>query len=255
MPQRILEIAVPVFNEEEGIAYFLQALEKETAPLTKSFLVHFLFVNDASTDNTAKIIREFPFQTAHSVRMVHLKTNVGHSSAINACVQEFKGDALVLMDSDMQDDPTLLQELIRSWENGAPLVRVRRENRNDGVWRNICFALFYKLFELLSGLPAGMGTYGLYSADIVKKIRQNPEHSFFLPGLVSSLQIPAFVIRANRPARRFGKSKMGFWRLFKLASIALFAFSPLGRWLNTRFPSIYSVQKVEQLFLTNPSIC
>ncbi len=220
-----IEISVPVFNEEEGIEFFLQSLEPILLPLQQQYEIQLSFINDASIDQAVSIVRSYPWKLQHKPRIIHLEKNLGHSKATAICVKECAADALIIIDSDMQDDPNLIPIMIKEWEGGAQLVRVRRKKRYDGVIKNFHFALFYKIFSLLTGLEAGMGSFGLYSRSVLSAICAFRGGVFFLPGIVSLTKFPTKVLLADRQARKVGTSKMGLWRLYKLAVLVLFFFS------------------------------
>lgn len=220
-----IQIAIPVFNEEMGITLFLEELELALKDWQTKYFFSLLVIDDASCDQTLKKIKKFPFKNLANVLVLHLQKNVGHGNAVLAGVENFQGDALILMDADFQDKPQYIGSFLDAWEAGAKIVRAKRKKRLESFMRRNLFYFFYKFFSVFTGLESGMGIFGLYDKEVVKAICARGERAVFLPGLVSALPYSKKVFLIDREARRFGKSKVGYWRLGKLAILATLCFS------------------------------
>jgi len=220
-----LSIAIPVHNEESVLP---ELLRRTLAMLDElpGGPHELLFVDDGSTDRSVPMIREAAEHDARIV-LVTLSRNFGHQAALSAALDHVTGDAVVVMDGDLQDIPEAIPALVQRFHEGFDVVYAQRTGRKEAWPLRFCYFLFYRLMAKLSDirLPLDTGDFGLMSRRVVDEIRRLPEHHRYLRGLRTWVGYRQVGIAVERSERHSGKSKYGFLRLLKLASDGLFAFS------------------------------
>jgi glycosyltransferase involved in cell wall biosynthesis len=220
-----LSIAIPIYNEESTIPELLQR--------TRAVLDHIpggphelLFVDDGSSDRTLQLLE----QAARSdprISVITLSRNFGHQAALSAALDHAVGDAVVLMDGDLQDAPEDIPLLVERHREGYDVVYATRATRQEGWLIQVNYFLFYRLQAILSDtrLPLDSGDFGLMSRRVVDQIRRMPERQRYLRGLRSWVGFRQVGVPLNRAERHSGQSKYGFLKLLKLASDGIFAYS------------------------------
>lgn len=150
-----------------------------------------------------------------------------HQIALGAALDYVSGDVAVLMDGDLQDPPEAIPALLNSYHQGYDVVYVRRTNRKESWWLRLCYYIFYRLLAILSStqLPLDAGDFGLMSRRVINEIRRMPEHHRYLRGLRTWVGFRQIGIPVERAARGAGRTKYSPWKLLKLASDGIFAFS------------------------------
>jgi polyisoprenyl-phosphate glycosyltransferase len=220
-----LSVAIPLHNEESVLP---ELLRRTLATLDElpGGPHELLFVDDGSTDRTVSLVHEAAERDPRIVFVV-LSRNFGHQAALSAALDHVTGDAVVVMDGDLQDIPEAIPSLVQSFHQGFDVVYAQRTGRKEAWPLRLCYFLFYRLMAKLSDirLPLDTGDFGLMSRRVVDEIRRLPEHHRYLRGLRTWVGYRQIGIPVERSERHSGKSKYGFWRLLKLASDGLFAFS------------------------------
>lgn len=165
----------------------------------------FIFVNDGSCDGTSEILEAVSASDSR-VRVIEFSRNFGHQVATTAGIEHARGDAVVLIDADLQDPPEIIVEMVGKWRNGADVVfGVRTERRGDSVLKRATAALFYRMINVLSEIPIPLdtGDFRLMDRKVVTALLQMPERDRFLRGMVSWVgfrQEPVYYRRAPRLA-------------------------------------------------------
>jgi glycosyltransferase involved in cell wall biosynthesis len=239
-----LVIGAPVYNEEDGILTFLNRIDDAAGEISAAFtevVVDLLLVNDGSTDRTLEVIRAFKPRHLEKVIVCQFSKNFGHTAAVCGLINEAKGDALILMDADLQDEPGVLVELVRKWKKGALSIRVRRGRRKEGQFFSFLSKSFYWLYGKLSGLESQLGIFGLYDQRVFHALRQMPEVVRYHPGLLSIVGFKTEFVEVDRAKRQHGESRVGFLKLLKLANQAIFSFSTVPVLLVTMIGLLISV--------------
>ncbi len=220
-------IAAPVYNEINNIEEFLTELLLTINDLFKKYEFRILLVNDGSDDGTEEFLEEYCEKSGSPITIVNLTRNFGHTAACAACLKYAKGDAVILMDSDLQDDPKAIPIFLEMWEKGNKVVYAIRTKRYENLFARILFKSFYRFFNMLSSvkIPLDAGNYSLIDKCAYNHISNSFEKNDYFPGiraLAGFKQIGIPIARRRRPDK---KSKVGYSGLFKLARDAIFSFS------------------------------
>jgi dolichol-phosphate mannosyltransferase len=220
-----LSIAVPVRNEETVLPELLRRTRAVLDGIAGG-PHQLLFVDDGSSDRTLELLEEAA-RADPRVVVISLSRNFGHQAALTAALDYVSGDAVVLMDGDLQDVPEAIPALVKRYEEGYDVVYATRAARKEGWYLRLCYFLFYRLQTLLSEtrLPLDAGDFSLISRRVVEQLRRMPEHHRYLRGLRSWVGFRQIGIPVERAERHSGRSKYGMLKLLKLASDGIFAFS------------------------------
>lgn len=227
---RLLSIVVPVFNEEAVIAEFHRRMIRTLRDLP--FDCELVYVNDGSRDHTRELIREF-LQGAPNTSLLDLSRNFGKEAAMTAGIDYASGDALVVIDADLQDPPELIPEMLRILQSGDyDVVYAQRASRNgETVLKKASAHLFYRVIVRLTGIdiPHDTGDFRLLNSRAIAALRQLREHHRFMKGLFAWIGFRQIALVYDRDARFAGKSKFNYWRLwnFSLEGITSFTTAPL----------------------------
>jgi glycosyltransferase involved in cell wall biosynthesis len=185
-----------------------------------------VLVDDGSTDNSRRLMEEAA-QRDRRLKIIVLSRNFGHQAALGAALDHASGDAVVLMDADLQDQPEAIPEFVRHHQAGADVVFARRASREEGWLIQVAYKLFYRIIALLSEteLPLDSGDFALLGAPVVAALRRLPEHQRYLRGLRAWVGFRQVGIDVARQARFAGTPKYTTWKLIKLALDGLCSFS------------------------------
>jgi dolichol-phosphate mannosyltransferase len=214
-----------MFNEEEVLPLLAARLRELLIRLTCN--TEIIFVDDGSRDRTIIGLREL----AHSdnrFRVVRLARNFGHQIAATAGLDFARGDAVVLMDADLQDPPELILDMLRKYEEGYDVVYARRVSREgETLFKKATAWLFYRLMRVLSGqnLPVDTGDFRLMSRPCVDALNSMRETHRFLRGMVTWVGFSQTAVEFVRPGRAAGTTKYPFTKMLRFAWTAALAFS------------------------------
>jgi len=220
-----LSVGIPVYNEVDVIPTLLSRL-RAVLDCVSGGPHEVIFVDDGSTDGSRELL-EREARSDPRLKIVALSRNFGHQSALCAAIDHATGDALVLMDADLQDEPEIIPAFLKEFEAGADVVFARRTTRQEGFNQRLAYKAFYKLIAALSEirLPLDTGDFGLMSASVVRAIRQLPEHQRYLRGLRAWVGFKQVAVDVHRQARAAGQAKYTTWKLIKLALDGICSFS------------------------------
>ncbi len=227
-----LSVVIPCHNEAENVGPLLDALVPVLAGVTPAFEV--LFVDDGSSDDTARRLRA-RCAADPRIRLLRLSRNYGKEAALTAGIDHAQGDAVILMDADLQHPPSVLPALIEAWRSGADVVIAARQSRDtDGWLRRACSRQFYRLFNALSEvrLPEHGGDFRLLDRRAVSALRALPERGRFMKGLYALTGLDTAEVPYTPANRVGGESQFGARKLFRFALDGLTAFTstPLRVW-------------------------
>jgi dolichol-phosphate mannosyltransferase len=223
----LLSLVIPVFNEEEALPRLLDALRPVLAGMDCDH--EMIFVDDGSRDGTRRLL-EAAALADDRVKLLGFSRNFGHQAAITAGLDFAAGDAVVVMDADLQDPPELLPEMIARFEQGFDVVSPQRvERRGEGPFKRATAALFYRLMRRAVDvrLAPQVGDFRLFSRAAVEALRGFREHHRFMRGLVAWLGLPEAIIPFHRPLRVAGTTKYPAWKMARFAWTAICSFSAL----------------------------
>jgi dolichol-phosphate mannosyltransferase len=220
-----LSVAAPLYNEESVLPEFLRRTQAVLEGLAGG-PHELVLVDDGSADRTLELLEA---EAAHDPRIVvvALSRNFGHQAALTAALDHCSGDAVVVMDADLQDIPEAIPGFVEKFQQGYDVVYATRAQRRESWWLKLSYFLFYRLLSMLSelNLPLDAGDFALISRRVVEELRRLPEHHRYLRGLRTWVGFRQIGIPINRSERHSGQSKYSLAKLFKLASDGIFAFS------------------------------
>jgi dolichol-phosphate mannosyltransferase len=219
----LLSVVVPLFNEEQAVDELVARTEASCRAAVESF--ELVMVNDGSRDATLARLVELSCRV-RELRVVDLYRNYGHMQALFAGLSAARGDAVIVMDGDLQDPPEVIPAFVARWREGADVVYGLRTRRQDGALRNLATRLFYRLLGTAeTSIPAQAGTYGLLDRRVVDVLNALPERSRFYAGLRSWVGGRQDFVPYERRSRGHGRSRVGVLGLVALAETALISFS------------------------------
>lgn len=222
-------IVVPVYNEEEVIQETYRRLTEVMCSTGEAY--ELLFVNDGSKDKTADIIKAF-CKKDDAVILLDFSRNFGHQIAITAGMDYAKGNAVVVMDADLQDPPELILAMIEKWKQGYDVVYAQRTKRKGETFlKKLTAKLFYRFLRLMTDIdiPLDTGDFRLLDRKVCDQLSNIQEKNRFVRGLVSWVGFKQIAIEYERDERFAGESKYPFKKMLKLSidGIASFSFKPL----------------------------
>ncbi|MGD0462288.1 MAG: glycosyltransferase family 2 protein [Tepidisphaeraceae bacterium] len=220
----MVSIVIPIFNEQENLPELRRRLVATMDAVGESWEA--LLVDDGSRDDSPRILREFHDQDPR-FKIVTLSRNFGHQPAVSAGIHHAAGDAVVLIDGDLQDPPEVIPEMIRKWKEGFQVILAQRASRAERGLRGIGFRLFYPILRRITDLPnaPAAGIFGLMDRSVVKEFNRLPERNRFIPGLRSWLGFRQASVVYERSDRAAGKPKQTLGRLIRYAADAMVSFS------------------------------
>jgi len=222
-----VSVVVPVYNEEVVLPEFQRRLAAVLDALAADFAAEIVYVNDGSRDASMRCLVEFHRADAR-VTIVDLSRNFGKEVATSAGLDHTRGDAVIIIDADLQDPPELIPEMVRAWQAGSDVVRMRRTSRARESWLKRATAhAFYRTIDRLSEIeiPVDVGDFRLLSRRAVAALLRFPERTRFMKGLYAWIGFPSVEIPYDRDSRFGGSSKWSYWRLWNLALEGITSFS------------------------------
>lgn len=252
-----LSVVVPLYNEYNVITLMHERL---TAVLTGMAMPYELvLVDDGSRDGTPNIMSRLT-ETDDAVTAVFLSRNFGKEAALTAGLEHATGDAVIVIDADLQDPPELIPKMVQAWQDGADMVCMRRRSRAGESWfKRYSAHCFYRLLNAISDvdIPADTGDFRLLSRKAVDALKQLNERNRYMKGMFAWIGLPTTVIEYDRMPRAAGVTKWDYLSLFNLAFQGITSFStvPLrlamaGGLLTAFFGALYTLWiVVKALFL------
>ena len=220
-----LDIVIPIYNEAENLPSLCKRLIK-ACEMLEDAAWQVIYVNDGSSDKSPEIMR-WQREADSRFSIVELSRNFGHQAAIAAGLSFSEGDAVILMDGDLQDPPELIPQLVSRWKRGANVVRAHRRSRKEKGIRRAGFDLFHKLFSWITDfpIPPNVGIFGLIDRQAAEELKKLPEQNRFFPGLRSWVGLNQEVVYYDRDERAGGEPKQSLKNLIRYALDAVFSFS------------------------------
>ena len=221
-----VSVVIPMYYEEE-VAKECYIRTKKVLMSLKEFEHEIIFVNDGSKDKTLEIL-EIIAEEDKKVKVVSFSRNFGHQAAVTAGLKFVSGDCCLIIDSDMQDPPELLIDMIKLWEQGNEVIYAKRKKRKgESAFKLFTAKMFYKVLNGLSDveIPKDTGDFRLADKKVIDVINSMPEHNKFLRGLFSWVGFKQVPIEYERQERFAGNTKYPLKKMLKLASDGIISFS------------------------------
>lgn len=221
-----LSVVIPVFNEQENLPVLYARIIAEVEKVEPDFEI--LFVDDCSRDNSLDYLRELSNHDPR-VGVISLARNFGHQIAISAGLDQARGNAVVVMDADLQDPPEVIGEFILKWREGHDVVYAIRERRKESWFMRMAYAGFYRLLQRVANIeiPLDSGDFCLMDRRVVDLLVNMPERNRFVRGIRSWVGLDQIGLPYERQARYSGRTKYSYYRLVTLALDGLVSFSYL----------------------------
>ena len=228
--KKLITIMIPAYNEEKVLPKLLNRLDK-LAQNESNYLFEFLFINDGSKDSTMKLIAEKATSDTR-ISYINLSRNFGKERAMLAGFDYAKGDAIVIIDADLQDPPELIPNMISLWEEGYDDVYAKRESREGETWlKKATSRWFYSILDKISSIEIqrDTGDFRLLDRRAVEALKTLRESNRYTKGMFSWVGFKKKEITYKRDPRAAGETKWNYFKLFNLAieGITSFTTSPL----------------------------
>ena len=221
-----VSVVIPMYYEEEVANECYNRMKKVLDELEK-YDYELIFVNDGSKDKTLNILEEIA-KKDEKAKVISFSRNFGHQAAVTAGLKFVTGDAIVIIDADLQDPPELIPEMLKLWEDGNEVIYGKRKTREgESHFKLFTAKMFYKTLNALSDveIPKDTGDFRLVDRKVIDTINQLPEHNKFLRGLFSWVGYKQTAFEYERKERFAGKTKYPLKKMLKLASDGIISFS------------------------------
>jgi glycosyltransferase involved in cell wall biosynthesis len=228
-----LSVVVPAFNEVGVLPEFHHRMTETMQAIGLDYEI--IYVDDGSTDETLAVLSSFR-ELDDSVAIIELSRNFGKEVAISAGLDHSQGDAVILIDADLQDPPELVMEFIREWRNGYDVVYGRRTEREGESWLKVNTAKwFYRVINRLSDveIPRDVGDFRLISRRAVDALMSLREKHRYMKGLYAWIGFPQKEVLYLRKPRAAGTTKWNYWRLWNFALEGITSFSDVPLKIST----------------------
>ncbi|WP_194435343.1 glycosyltransferase family 2 protein [Vibrio fluminensis] len=220
-----LSVIVPYFNEAEVLPTLHSRLSNVLDGMPERCEI--IYVNDGSSDESLQIVEGFR-STSSIVRSISLSRNFGKESAMSAGLEYSRGEAVILIDADLQDPPELIPQMLAKWREGYDVVNMQRKERHGETWfKRQSAAVFYRLLNHLakSSIPENVGDFRLLSRRVVEQINSMPERNRYMKGIFSWPGFKQYTMQFDRDARFSGETKWNYFKLIGLAVDGITSFS------------------------------
>ncbi len=258
----LVSIVVPVYNEEENIEVFYDAvttvMEKEN-----KYEYELIFVDDGSTDQTERILHKLSDRDPH-IRGLILARNFGHQIALTCGMEMAEGDAIITMDGDMQHPPSMIPQLLKLWEEGYDVVQtVRDSTESVSIFKKMTSDFYYKMMRVIANVPivAGGSDFRLITRPVADTLSRFHEKGRFIRGIVGGIGYRQTTVHFVAPPRYAGTSKYSLIKMARFAVDGVMAFSRvplrLALWLGI-FMGLFSIFMIFHIlyiyFFTNEAV-
>jgi glycosyltransferase involved in cell wall biosynthesis len=251
-PRPALSVVVPCMNEEQVLAETNRRLIATLSQISLNF--ELIYVDDGSTDSTPDLLREIQLQD-HRVRVVLFSRNFGQQVAITAGLEHTRGDAVAIIDADLQDPPDVIREFVAKWIEGYDVVYgVRAEREGETAFKLWTAKLFYRCISRLSdtAIPLDTGDFRLMDRRVVDALLAMPERDRFVRGMVSWLGFTQAAVTYRRAPRFAGQTKFSLFKMVRFAADGIVSFSilplRLATWIGFAASGVAMVGIVLALF-------
>lgn len=223
--KKAISYVFPIYNESGNIPLLYKTMNELLKRRTE-YNYEIIFINDGSRDESLELLLDVQ-RKDDRVIVINFARNFGHQIAVTAGLDHASGDAVIIMDSDMQDPPEVSFELIDKWEQGFDVVYAQRRTRKDSVFKRATANVFYRLLSRLADIdiPRNTGDFRLIDRKVVDALGQFREHNRFLRGLVSYVGFKQTSVLFDRHERHAGETGYPFKKMVKFALDGILGFS------------------------------
>ncbi len=229
----MISIVIPIYNEEENLQNLYTRLTNSAPSWKEDYEI--VLIDDGSRDSSLTMMRIMAEKDSH-VRVIKLSRNFGHQPAISAGIQEAKGDAIIIMDGDLQDPPEELHRFLDKWREGYEVVYAVRTKRKEGFFKKLAYSSFYRIMAAISDIeiPLDSGDFCVMDRKVVNVlVHEMPEQIRFIRGMRAYAGFKQIGVTYERAERAAGEVKYTFKKLVQLALDGLFGFSSFPLRLST----------------------
>jgi len=247
MKKRYISVVVPCFNEAEVIE---TTYERLLVVLNEIQDYELIFVDDGSSDETLPRLNKFK-ESHDAVKVISFSRNFGHQIAVTAGIEEAEGDAIIIIDADLQDPPELIPEMINLWNQGADVVYgVRDKRAGESKFKLLTAKFFYRIIGRLSDIqiPHDTGDFRLIDRKVALALSKMPEKDRYLRGMISWVGFNQVPIHYNRDERAAGQTKYPLRKMIKFALDGIFSFSTRPLQVATYFGVFVSFLSIAGIF-------
>jgi dolichol-phosphate mannosyltransferase len=237
-------IIVPLYNEEEVIGECHRQLSEVMAGCDGSY--ELIYVNDGSRDKTMALAREIAARDNH-VKIISFSRNFGHQTAITAGMDHASGNAVVVIDADLQDPPRVILEMIAKWKEGYEVVYGKRlKRRGESAFKKVSAKLFYRTLNSMTDvdIPVDTGDFRLLDRKVIDALKKLPERNRYVRGLVSWVGFRQAAVEYVREERFAGETKYPLRKMIKFATDALTSLSQKPLKISTFLGALLSVASI-----------
>jgi glycosyltransferase involved in cell wall biosynthesis len=231
----LVSLVVPLYNESSTLAELVRRIQVVLEKLT-AYRWEVIFVNDGSTDGSEQSLTALARQHEW-LSVIHLSRNFGHQVAISAGIDVARGEAIILMDGDLQDPPELVEEMLARWQEGYDVVYGTRKHRDgEGFFKRWTASVYYRLLSRMSSvkIPLDTGDFRLMSRPVVDALIQMREQNRFIRGMVSWVGFRQIPVYYERDKRYGGDTKFTVFKMMRFAMDGILSFSSIPlQWITT----------------------
>lgn len=235
-----ISVIIPAYNEEENIHMLHRRLQSVLEKITHDY--EMIFVNDGSRDNSIELIKDLARQFPQ-VKYIDFSRNFGHQIAVTAGLDKATGDAVVIIDADLQDPPELIAEMYEKLREGYEVVYAKRKKRKgESLFKLWTAKIFYRILSRITSIsiPVDTGDFRIIDRKIVNILRQMPEKNKFLRGQISWIGFNQTYVEYDRNERLAGATSYPFGKMLRFALDGITAFSDLPLKIVTYFGFLVS---------------
>lgn len=221
-----ISVVIPMYYEE-SVAQECYNRVTSVCKSIENYDYEIIFINDGSKDKTLEILESIA-KNDKNIKVISFSRNFGHQCAVTAGLKYVTGDAIVIIDSDLQDPPELIPDMLKLWEQGNDVIYGKRQKRNgESKFKLLTASMFYKTLNALSDvdIPKDTGDFRLVDRKVVDIINSLPEHNKFLRGLFSWVGFKQYPFTYERKERFAGTTKYPLKKMLKLAADGIIGFS------------------------------
>ena len=226
MAEKMLSLIIPVYFEEEVLLESFRRMDAAMQATGHPYEI--IYVNDGSRDGTMKELRQLAKEHPDTVKVYSFSRNFGHQLAVTCGMDHAKGDALIIIDVDLQDPPELIPKMVELWKNGADIVYGKRlKRKGETVFKKLTAKLYYRILSSMSAypIPLDTGDFRLIGRNVADVFLRMREHDRFLRGMSAWMGFEAVPLEYVRQERAAGKTKYTLKKMLKLALDGITGFS------------------------------